>query len=70
MRFNCGPSLSDRVTLRFARMSQWHDAFTWLPRRIDGECVWLETIERKGTFYPMQHMDDIARWVWEYRTIE
>jgi len=31
-------------------LERWHRWFAWLPIEIGGHWVWLEMIERKGTF--------------------
>lgn len=62
VRFNCGLSRQERHVAR----QQWHRWFAWRPVRVTGQhqCVWLETIERKGTFY---HDCIGFQWSWEYR---
>lgn len=62
MRFNCGPSYS----VRMARLRQWHTWFAWYPVRVEeGDCRWLEFIERRDvrgmSFMPHD---------WQYRVIE
>lgn len=67
-----------------ARMERWHDKFAWLPIRLnwleDGNpavntCVWLEWIERKGTYKPEYYAESVQMWIpaswkWEYREPE
>lgn len=45
MRFKCGKD--------YNKLQQWHRWFAWHPVRLNGECVWLETVERRmtGMFY-------------------
>jgi hypothetical protein len=61
MRINCGPSWE----AKHAAKHEWHRWFAWRPVRIaEGDCRWLETIERKGKFwYCWRH----GLWDWEYR---
>lgn len=48
MKFDCGPSYQTKTKLK----ESWHDWFAWYPVRLgDHNCRWLETVERKGTFY-------------------
>lgn len=53
MRFNCGPSLAQRRWNKAVKMKDWHKHFCWWPVRIaNGDCRWLETIERRfGDWY-------------------
>lgn len=40
MKFSCGSSKTE--------IADWHDWFAWHPVRVgDGDCRWLETVERK-----------------------
>ena len=68
MRFNCGPSIGDRLEGYFerrrGRLKKWHKYFTFMPTRINGTCIWLEYVERKGT---CKIMDP---WVWIYKLID
>lgn len=65
MKFDCGPDALTRLKRKHARLSEWHKWFAWFPTRIaEGDCRWLETIERKGT-YTCYDMD--FWWTWEYR---
>lgn len=63
MRLKCGPSLADRLRWylnkgeyrryvkkheRQERLNGWHDFFVFYGR-IDGFCVFFETVERKRT---------------------
>ena len=59
MRFNCGPTWAEKA---FAK-EQWHQWFAWHPVRVGDECIWLETIYRKGTY----HASIAEVWTWEYR---
>lgn len=59
MRFHCGPSIWERLNTwatererRRAAKMLWHPWFAWRPvRMIDGECVWLEKIQRRVNYY-------------------
>jgi hypothetical protein len=68
MKFNCGPSLAERVILRSQRktqrLMQWHPFFCLLPRRVGDQCVWLETIQRKGR---QGYCGYTLEWYFEYR---
>ena len=61
MRFNCGHSTSKKNKVK----EDWHDWFAWYPVRVaEGDCRWLETVERKGEL----HYDFVAGdWKFEYR---
>lgn len=66
MKLNCGPTPEEKSLANWRRLHNWHPFFCLLPRRITGthECIWLETIERKGEY--------VCRfggsyWEWEYR---
>lgn len=62
MRYNCGPSFE----ARFAAKQEWHRWFAWRPVRVgENDCRWLETVERKGRYVPMQIVS--SSWDWEYR---
>lgn len=62
MRFDCGETWQEEV----ARLSQWRDFFTLVPRRIKAhDCRWLETIQRKGSIHG--NVGDGFWWEWEYR---
>jgi len=47
---------------------EWHLWFAWHPIRLDNshECRWLETIERRNTFYSSSLG---PAWIWEYRQL-
>lgn len=68
MRFHCGPSWAERIIVkeqsRRAYLTQWHPFFCLLPRRIGNECVWFETIQRKGR---RDYCGYNLRWYFEYR---
>ena len=65
MRFNCGPTPQERYHMKL----NWHDYFLLWPIRINGECVWLETVERRGRAWP--HVNgEFSGWVWKYRIKE
>jgi len=64
MRFNCGPTWEERCK----RMEQWHSWYAWYPVRLpDGQCVWLETVRRKGRCGRSQFGEC---WLWEYDYIK
>ena len=71
MRFNCGPSLSERqikrANERDARLQQWHPFFCLLPRRIGHTCYWLEWVQRKGR---QGYCGYTLEWYFEYRVQE
>lgn len=46
--------------------SEWHKWFAWYPVVIDGENVWLETVERRACF-SQPYPDDT---IYEYRDRE
>lgn len=46
------------------RLQNWHQWFAWHPVTIGSNIVWLERVERKGTY--MAGWGD-AWWSWEYR---
>lgn len=56
MRFKCGKD--------YSKLQQWHRWFAWCPIRMNGECVWLETIERRISFTFFYDT------VWEYRELQ
>ena len=62
MKFNCGPTLREKVEAR----KEWHEWFAWYPVRVaSGDCRWLETVERRG-----EHdwgYDGESYWDYEYR---
>lgn len=65
MKLNCGPSRTERVFAKFARLKAWHPWFAWHPVRVGNrDCRWLETVERKGQFFGGYGGDF---WEWEYR---
>jgi len=48
MKFNCGLTTEQK----FNAKQKWHPVFAWLPHRVgDGDCRWLEVIERRGKPY-------------------
>ena len=71
MRLNCGPSMAERLILRerarSMRLEQWHDFYCLLPRRIGHQCVWLETVQRKGR---QGYCGYTLEWHFEYRIKE
>jgi len=45
----------------------WHDYFVWLPLVIDGEIVWLKTVQRRAIWvYPGNRAYE-ALQSWEYK---
>lgn len=68
MIFNCGKPFSQRCAERteelYAQRTQWHPFFCLLPRRVGTQCVWLETIRRKGR---LEDCGYSTRWYYEYR---
>lgn len=55
MRFNCGPSLAQKRWDKKLKMKDWHKHFCWWPVRIaNGDCRWLETIERRYDVWDYQ----------------
>lgn len=77
MKFNCGLSAKEKRDnaevlrkLRYATLSDWHPFFAIIPRQVaSNDCRWMETIERKGTYYVMErgHAGTCGIWSWEYR---
>ena len=66
MKFNCGPTLWYRLERRRRYLSDWHPFFALFPKRIsDTECIWLETIERKGERVGRRR----SHWYWSYRKV-
>jgi hypothetical protein len=71
MRFHCVNIfdwLSDRRYASYIKKTHWHKKFTWFPTRMtdgDGECVWFETIWRKGECDSYN-----GTWYWSYVTPE
>jgi hypothetical protein len=64
MKFNCGPTPQEKHEAK----KKWHHWFAWYPVRIaSGDCRWLETVERKGKWYPSFQL---PCWEWEYRSIK
>lgn len=52
MRFNCGPDRYTRQILKAKKMMDWHKYFCWFPVRLgEGDCRWLETVERKYDYW-------------------
>lgn len=66
MKFNCGESLTMRLTKRYERLHNWHSWYAWYPVRIaDDICVWLEPVERKNNGPAC-----VDGWdEWEYRQL-
>lgn len=63
MRF---PSLNSyqRKCARIDRIENWHRWFAWYPVRVSTwERAWLETVERKGTWWAQ------LGWTFEYLAI-
>jgi hypothetical protein len=59
MEFNCGDP---------SRTEGWHRWFAWCPVRVESnKCVWLETIERKGTYHYAPGCGEW--WTYEYRRV-
>ncbi|MDR7037382.1 hypothetical protein J2X36_002129 [Methylobacterium sp. BE186] len=52
---------------RYERLTNWHRWFAWRPVSLDGETIWLETVERKGEFHCGGFGDCI--WFWQYRPL-
>lgn len=70
MIINCGIPRHERRAARakaeFDRLSQWHPFFALLPRRIGQDrCVWLEWIQRKGSWSDGWYYG--GQWSWTYR---
>ena len=69
MKINCGPTFDERRDARRERVTQWHTIFALRPRRIDEDnCVWLEKIERRGTYHPASYGGD-SYYTWEYKEL-
>ncbi len=67
MRFNCGP---DSVEKHEAKKF-WHRWFAWYPVRVSKrECIWLEFVERKGTFVTgFAAVGAYMYFEWEYKKL-
>jgi hypothetical protein len=66
MKFNCGPSLYERLEARDKRRQEWHRFFALFPRRVGpNDCRWLEVIERKGYLWSCYG----DWWEWKYRPL-
>lgn len=66
MKFNCGPTPEQKEADRLHRLTNWHPFFVMWPRRLgEGDCRWLETIERRGRY--LLGFDGPEDWRWEYR---
>ena len=65
MKMNCGPSHAERFILK----QDWHRKFLFWPQRMTmtNECLWLETVERKGDFYAGGYS---SGWRYAYRAIK
>ena len=71
MKFNCD-RYRDYRKAKIAHITKWHPWFAWHPIKIaDGDCRWLETIERKfncgRTYFACDFMVTEGRG-WEYRS--
>lgn len=67
MKFNCGPDPVTRWFRKKERLEKWHLWFAWHPVRLhEGDCRWLEFVERKGSFASFY---DTCEWNWEYRAL-
>ena len=63
MKLNCGPTWDEKHQAK----KEWHRHFAWLPRRVGPrECIWLETVERKGKWNAFYYG---SCWDWEYRKV-
>ena len=48
MKFKCGPTQEEILEY----ITTWHDYFAWWPTKVaDGDCRWMETIERKADYW-------------------
>lgn len=57
MRFKCYLTMDEKKA-EAEKIKNWHRVFLWWPRTMSGdtgECVWLETVERR---YPDVHWWD------------
>jgi hypothetical protein len=65
MKINCGPTWGERRRAK----EEWHRWFAWHPVRVASRhCLWLEFIERKGTYEGF--IGDYANpWSFEYRPL-
>lgn len=64
MRFNCGPTLMEKIE----ELEKWHDWFAWCPVRVGRkDCRWLETVQRKANVSSNWAAFD---WGWEYKIKE
>jgi hypothetical protein len=58
-----------RFTAAWKRKERWHAWYAWYPIDIDGEWIWLETLERRAVWHGMAEVmpDDHEHYSWEYR---
>jgi hypothetical protein len=52
------------------RLGQWHRWFAWRPVRVGEQIAWLEAVERRGAWGPMQGFPPHIPWRWEYRVMQ
>ena len=71
MKINLGEAWGERR----ARLSEWHTYYCWYPCRIGaGDWRWLERVERRGSWTPVEMADwggytTTGGWDWEYRGV-
>ena len=70
MKLNCGPTPEQRRRTKYERLMTWHRHFAWLPIRVaDGDCRWLEFVERRGDCrINPYHFDEC--WTFEFRAAQ
>ena len=65
MKFKCKEAWQED----FDKLQEWHEWFAWYPVKIEkNTCVWLEKIQRKGTYMYWGVLD--ANWFWQYKAKE
>jgi hypothetical protein len=51
VKLNCGLSFQEKRAAAEAYYCDWHPYFAWFPIQVgEGDCRWLETIERKASY--------------------
>lgn len=51
-------------------VTEWHEVWCLVPRRIDNSFVWLSKIERRLVATRISGASDLPYRVWKYRLIE
>lgn len=65
MIIKCGPTYKEKIEAQ----KSWHPVFALIPRRtVDNECVWLEKVNRRISFYCNNWTGEIIDY--EYKRIK